>query len=738
MIASVVAQTFPDWELIVVDDGSSEDVKSVVDSFNDERIRFHRFPENRGIPHGSNWALRNMRGDFFGLLAADETLDQHKLEDQLAYLDANTVVDGIWGIPGRGPFGRRPEWEQYALGAHNRSKEAWLRTLLNLEGVPIGGASFLMRRKVLDSIGYLDENLTIFSDHEFYCRFFEKHIGQILPYRWAVDKPISEGHGESVRAKNASKVDGELAYVRAKHPLPLPPVTGKSTVGIPVYNMAKYVLDALKSVQAQTYADIEILILDDGSTDGTMDVVKAYLAENPDPRVRLMAHDENRGVQDAMNQLAFRATGEFFTSLAADDTMDPTFVARCRAEFERNPWLEMVGTQTDFMDATGANLTGTNAKHPFLNIAKPVNCPREQWLAMLFHGNVYFGASMYRTKVLSEVGGWEKRFGVIADYEMYLRLLMRENIHIIEEPLTHTRIHGKNLSLLMPENAKKLPQLYHDAKERYYQPRRKVIIATPFYELKGFSPYILSLTRTAQLLHTFGISWDFMEISGDSYVHKARNIIVDKFLEDPDATDIFFIDSDMSWNADAFLHMLMLPDPIVCGSYPVKNRWGSWTSRPETVEENGSRHYVGRVLTDGMGLIKADVAAGGFLRIKREVFMAYQKFYPDNWFMAPAAEQGPDGEDKITMKKFVEYFAAQTHDHVFTGEDHMFSKRIKAMGVPMFIYPNVNITHWGYKGFFGNYHTFLKEQTKEHAEEIRPGLDVLIPREVLAAVEKAA
>jgi hypothetical protein len=55
----------------------------------------------------------------------------------------------------------------------------------------------------------------------------------------------------------------------------------------------------------------------------------------------------------------------------------------------------------------------------------------------------------------------------------------------------------------------------------------KVVIATPFYEVKAFSPYIVSLMATMRLLTAVGIDWDFREISGDSYVHRARNTICD-------------------------------------------------------------------------------------------------------------------------------------------------------------------------------------------------------------------
>jgi hypothetical protein len=99
---------------------------------------------------------------------------------------------------------------------------------------------------------------------------------------------------------------------------------------------------------------------------------------------------------------------------------------------------------------------------PFFSIPKAESKSREEWLQTLFAGNVYFGAGMYRTKVLSEVGGWEKKYKVISDYQLYLKLIHRgENLGVVEEPLTHTRIHGKNDSLLEKKRAKELPWLYH-------------------------------------------------------------------------------------------------------------------------------------------------------------------------------------------------------------------------------------------------------------------------------------
>jgi glycosyltransferase involved in cell wall biosynthesis len=710
MLQSVVDQTYPNWELLIVDDGSTEDIKSVIESFNDKRIKYYRFDERKGIPFGTNHAIKQAQGKYICLMAADEIYWKDKLKEQVAYLEANPKVDACWGLPGSGswqgvwPLGHRPSWEQYTLRAHNRSREAWLRTLLNLENIPIGGLGLMMKKSVMDDLGGLDENLTLFSDHELYCRFFEKYVGAILPIRVGIDKPVTD---ESVRFKNQATAQKELDYVRSKHKLLIPPMEGKVTVGIPCYNHAKYLPDAVASVLAQTHPVDEILILNDCSTDDFKTVVLQFT----DPRIKVMAFDENRGIQESLNQMAFRAEGDFFVVLAADDTLAPTFVEECLAEFKANPWTEMVASQTDFF--TEDMKTPAPLTHPFWHIQKASNKSREQWLEELYNGNQYFGVGMYRTTAISEVGGWEKEYKVISDYQMYVKLLQRENIRVIEKPLTHTRIHGENNSLLNKKRAEELPWLYHAARKPYYRQRMRVVIATPFYELKGFSPYITSLAQTMRLLTAHGIDWRYMELSGDSYVHRARNTMVDMFLRDPDATDLFFVDSDMSWNPEAFVKMCLLPQPVVGGSYPVKNKWDAWTSIPKIEDNgNGTMSLKGIPIGDGTALVEAAVLAGGFLRIKRGVFEAFRAKYPDLWYQEPTTD--PDNPEH----KFTAFFGAESIDHKFYGEDHCFAKRLREMDLQMFIYPNVDIVHWGYKDFAGNYDKFLRAAAADNGANL--------------------
>lgn len=711
MIDSVRKQTFTDWELIIIDDGSTENIQSVVASFNDPRITLERFPENKGIPWGINRAFEMASGDYVQALAADETIIPTKLEDQVAYLDANRSIEAIWGLPNHTPqgmmqnppLGERPEWEQYHLGAHNRSNEAWVKTLLELDNVPLGSASCLFRRGLLTSVGYFDTTLTAFSDHEWFTRFFHQgHSGRVLPYRWSTCQPIPSSVSVGI---TKAEVERQLAYVRAKNPLRLPAVQRTVTVAIPCFNMSHWIGDTLKSLFAQTVQPMEILIVDDCSTDNLSEVLETF----NDPRIRYFKMEENQGNIAANNFMLLQAKGAFIVVSSADDTVEPDFIEKALKEFEANPWLEFVSSLTDFVDASGTFITDEmKAANPIytalMNIKPAFNAPRRDLLNALYQGNHYFGIGMYRTQAVKDVGGWKKSCEVIADYEMYLALLQRGEIKVIEEKLTHTRIHDKNLSNLSVNKPKTpLGQLYNIARKPYYPPKMKVIIATPFYEMKAFSPYVSSLAGTIKLLTMLGIEHEFWELSGDSYVHRARNTICTKFLEDYNATDLFFIDSDMSWNADAFIRMLLLPEGVVGAAYPTKNMWQSWTSSPEVKIEDGRAHPVGRILQDGSALIVADTLATGFMRIKRSVLEEFRDKNPDMRYFEPCADQS------APERQYIEFFSCGKHeDGLWYGEDRMFCKRLKEMGTSLHIYPNVTIHHYGVKGWEGNYDKFLR------------------------------
>ena len=147
-------------------------------------------------------------------------------------------------------------------------------------------------------------------------------------------------------------------------------------------------------------------------------------------------------------------------------------------------------------------------------------------------------------------------------------------------------------------------------------------------------------------------------------------------------------------------------------------------------------------MQDGSALLEATQLAGGFLRIKRSVLERFIEFYPNNVYKDtnPIPEMqvdqvefftaGMDREPEISLLKDIEgmmaegpvdlaslkpRFDALREPRQFIGEDYCFSNRLRAMGVPLFIYPNATISHFGVQGWTGNFNTFLKDKAKEKA-----------------------
>jgi hypothetical protein len=219
----------------------------------------------------------------------------------------------------------------------------------------------------------------------------------------------------------------------------------------------------------------------------------------------------------------------------------------------------------------------------------------------------------------------------------------------------------------------------------------KIVIATPFYEMKGFSPYISSLAKTLSLLHKLGIECDYWDLSGDSYVDRARNTIANEFMK-TDATHLIFIDSDMAWDLDGFGNLLQADVDIVGAGYPCKNQWDFYSC---ILNVNDDELKTPKV-DPKTGLISAWGVPTGFMKIRREVFLKLAEKMPDNKYECSKDE---DGKESYHYNFFGRIPPM--------GEDISFCRRWVSIGGELWVEPRVTITHFGVKGWEGNYHEFL-------------------------------
>lgn len=122
----------------------------------------------------------------------------------------------------------------------------------------------------------------------------------------------------------------------------------KVSIGIPVYNGENFLTEAIECVLAQTFQDFEIVLSDNGSTDTTPDICKAYAAQ--DARIHYFRSDQNLGAAWNFNRTFELSAGEYFKWLAHDDLMAPTFLERTVAVLEHDPGVVLAYTGVSLID----------------------------------------------------------------------------------------------------------------------------------------------------------------------------------------------------------------------------------------------------------------------------------------------------------------------------------------------------------------------------------------------------
>lgn len=217
----------------------------------------------------------------------------------------------------------------------------------------------------------------------------------------------------------------------------------KVSIVIPLYNKAAYITRALDSVRAQTFTDYEVIVVDDGSTDGGGGLVTAY----GDPRVRLL-RQKNAGPGPARNRGIAEAAGPYLTFLDADDEWLPTFLEKSLNLLDRyGPNVACV-TSSYLIDATGRSMTPVWHQRglregPFrLDAATP---PR---LAVHLLAFLCPWSTVARIETVRKWGGFYGRGKCLygEDSYLWLKVLLNETIAVNLEPLVHYHTEASGLA----------------------------------------------------------------------------------------------------------------------------------------------------------------------------------------------------------------------------------------------------------------------------------------------------
>ena len=184
-LQSVLDQDFQDFEIVVTDDGSSDDTVARIQALQDPRIRLKVLPHNRGACIALNDAILRARGRFIAVLNSDDYFLPCKLGQQLAYLQAHPQVGAVFGLPAfineQGEVFDDPAHRDHnAFVAGERTRHQWLRHFFD-EGNALCHPTVLIRREVYDRLGLYDPRLAQVPDLDMWIRL-ASHTGlHVMP-----------------------------------------------------------------------------------------------------------------------------------------------------------------------------------------------------------------------------------------------------------------------------------------------------------------------------------------------------------------------------------------------------------------------------------------------------------------------------------------------------------------------------------------------------------------------------
>ncbi|HJQ30716.1 MAG TPA: glycosyltransferase family A protein [Pyrinomonadaceae bacterium] len=207
------------------------------------------------------------------------------------------------------------------------------------------------------------------------------------------------------------------------------------SVVMPVHNALPYLDECVRSVLGQTFADFELVVLDDASTDGSTEALRRWA--RADARIRFFESREKLGLSGSSNFVVRKARAPLVARMDADDVAHPERLARQVEVFRRSPEVVLVGALSEGIDSRGARVR-----------------PRDRW--RLVRPSLFppfpHSSTMFRRRVFEEVGGYREECAKWEDQDLFLRMTRRGRTAVLPEALIRYRYHASNSTGVSPDH----------------------------------------------------------------------------------------------------------------------------------------------------------------------------------------------------------------------------------------------------------------------------------------------
>ena len=252
---------------------------------------------------------------------------------------------------------------------------------------------------------------------------------------------IPQGTERLSPSGQASGTSGPAAQPRLLRDTPSDSARPRLSICLPTYNGEAYVAEAVRSVLEQSYTDFELVAVDDGSSDRTLDILQACT----DPRLRIYQNPHQRGIPGNWNVAVGLARGEYICVFHQDDVMLAENLARKMALFDADPSLSLVHSRAEAVVETGAPERVAEwrekAETDFVEEGEAY------FRKLLLYGVCICAPTvMVRREQLAALGGFNETLGYACDYEMWMKLCLEGRVGFLHDTLVRYRWHADNAS----------------------------------------------------------------------------------------------------------------------------------------------------------------------------------------------------------------------------------------------------------------------------------------------------
>lgn len=459
-IESAINQTYKNIEILVINDGSTDNGKTekAIMEFGD-KVRYIK-KENGGVASALNLGIREATGEYIAWLSHDDVYLPNKIEKQVQALenveDDNTIIFSNFELIDENgitfsttDFTKNIEKEKFCQGIYPVLKGA------------VNGCAILIPKICFEDVGYFKEELKTTNDYEMWIRLFGKYPSYFIEeptikYRihpnqdtnknpvyisecnelWkniinALSEETIKNWGFDIfnvymtlyiQMKN-SRFDeaAKLAYEKAKSIYKK--ITPKVSIAMPCYNSSKHLEKAIESILEQTYCNFELLIVDDKSTDNTMEKIKQYAEK--DFRIKVLSNEFEKGVSGAMNTAIKHAVGEYLTRMDSDDISVLTRIESQVNFLQNNEEYGVCSVNISMMDELG---------NIYNNSVYPDSIVPHEW-TFLWTNPIPNAPCMYRKNIIKDTNILFSNLKTAEDYEFLSHIILKNKIYMIPEAL---------------------------------------------------------------------------------------------------------------------------------------------------------------------------------------------------------------------------------------------------------------------------------------------------------------